>query len=97
MWFAPLIGGLIDVMGTLVGRVLISLGIAYFSYQGIDTSIMWAKQQFFSSAAGLDPLTLQVMSLLRIDQCVNLLVSAITARLTFSGMQAGAMKLARLK
>jgi hypothetical protein len=97
MWFAPLLGGLVEIMGSLVGQALIALGIGYFTYSGIDTGIAWAKDQFFSSASALDPLTVQVLSVLRIDQCVNILVSALTAKMAFNGMKAGAIKIARLK
>lgn len=97
MWFAPLIGGLLSVMGSFVGQALISLSIGYFVYSGIDTSIGWAKAQFFSAAGGLDPLAIQVLALLKVDRCVNVLVSALIAKMVFNGMQSGAMKIARIK
>ena len=97
MWFAPLIGALLDVMGSLAGQVLIALGIGYFTYSGLDTSIAWAKAQFFTSAGGLPPLAIQIMGILQLDQVVSMLVSAVTMRMTMKGMAAGAIKLSRLK
>ena len=40
---AALWGALIEIAGTLVGKVLVSLGIGYAVYTGVDTSITWAK------------------------------------------------------
>jgi hypothetical protein len=97
MWFAPLLGGLIDICGSLVGQVLIALGISFFTYSGVDASLSWAKSHFFSSASGLPAVALQVMGVLQLDVVVSMLVSALTGRMTMKGMQAGAVKLMRFK
>jgi hypothetical protein len=92
MWYAALIGALLQVVGSFVGRALISAGIGYAAFKGIDTSISWAKQHFFEAAGGLPPVSIQVLGLMQVDTAVNMLVSALVMRLTFKGMTAGVMK-----
>lgn len=87
-----IVGALIEVAGTLVGKVLISLGIGYASYSAVDTSINWAKDAFFSNVYALPPVAIQVIGVLKVGQCVNMLVSALIARLTLNGMNSGTVK-----
>lgn len=97
MWFAPLLGGLIEIMGSLVGQVLIALGISFFTYSGVDASLAWAKNHFFAYSTGLPAVAIQIMGMLRVDVCVSMLMSALTARMTMRGMAAGAVKMMRFK
>lgn len=97
MWYAALIGALLQVVGSFIGKALIALGVGVVAYKGLDLSLVWAKSQFFSSARGLPAQAVQVMGVLRIDTCVNMLFSALTMRLTFKGMTAGVMKSFTLK
>lgn len=95
MWGA-LIGALVSVVGTFAGKALISLGIGYVAYKGIDVSIAYAKAQVFASLGGLSGVTLQLIGVLQIGTGVNILFSALVARLTFKGMVGGVMKAAKL-
>lgn len=97
MWYAALIGGFIQVIGTFVGRALISAGVGFVVYRGMDVSIGWAKTQFFTAAGGLPPVALQVLALMKVDVAVNMLFSALLMRLSFKGMTAGVMKAARFQ
>ncbi len=97
MWYSALIGGLLSVVGSFVGKALIALGISYVAYKGMDTSIAWATAQFFSNAQGLPSTSIQIMGLMQVDTAVNMLCSALVMRLTFKGMSAGVMKAAKLK
>jgi hypothetical protein len=87
-----LLGWLVSICGTLVGRVLIGLGITYLSYTGIDAGINAAKAEFFSNATGLGGSVTGLMGILKIDVCVSMLCSALIGRLTFQGMTSGVMK-----
>ncbi|HEY9024435.1 MAG TPA: DUF2523 domain-containing protein [Burkholderiaceae bacterium] len=92
MWVAALWGALIQIVGTLVGRALISAGIGVIAYKGIDMSIAFAKTQFFNAANGLPSVSIQVLGLMQIDTAVAMLFSALVMRLTFKGMSSGVMK-----
>ena len=97
MWFAALWGSLTEVMGTMVGRVLISLGMGVISYKSMDISVAWAKDHFFTAAGGLPSPAIHAMGLMQIDTAVEMVCSAILMRLTFKGMAGGVMKKFGLK
>ena len=89
---AALLGGLVQAAGTLVGRVLISLGIGYVAFTGVDASITWAKNQFLSGVSGLSADAIGLASTLKVGVCVSMLLSALTARLTLNGLTSGTIR-----
>lgn len=89
---ASIIGGLTQALGTWVGRVLVSLGIGYVTFTGVDASIAWAKTQFLSSLSGLPAAAVGLMGLLKVGVCVSMLLSAVTTRLVISGLTSGTIK-----
>ncbi|NJM43621.1 MAG: DUF2523 domain-containing protein [Brachymonas sp.] len=86
---AAILGALISGIGTLVGRVLVSLGIAYVAYSGIDALINTARAQFISSVQGLPALAIQLTGVLQIGTCVSILTSAFLTRLIVRGLSSG--------
>lgn len=97
VFIASLLGGLIQVAGTLVGRVLISLGIGYMSFTGLDTSLAWLRQTIAAQWSGLPAQTMAVASALQLGSGVSVILSAITARLVLEGMTSGVVKRMVLK
>ena len=94
---AAALGWLIEICGTLVGHVLIALGISYVSYKGIDAVIGASKAEFYSSLGALSQTTVGLLGVLKVDVCVNMVCSALIGRLTFAGMTSGAVKRMVLK
>ena len=92
LWIASLIGALIEVAGTMVGKILISLGIGYAVFTGVDTSLAFAKTQFTSGMSGLPAEAIAVAGLMKVGVCVSMLISALTARMTLAGLQGGTMR-----
>ncbi|MBO9687639.1 MAG: DUF2523 domain-containing protein [Mitsuaria chitosanitabida] len=92
IFIAALIGALVQAAGSLVGRVLISLGISYVVFSGVDTSIGWARDFAVSSFQGLDGNTLRVLGLMKVGVCISMLSSAVVARLTLKGLTGGLLK-----
>ncbi|OWQ83853.1 hypothetical protein CDN99_25650 [Roseateles aquatilis] len=97
IFIVALIGALVQAAGTLVGRVLISLGIGYFAYKGIDTSIAWIRDQALVHIASLDANAVRAASSLRIGQCISIVSSALVVRWTLKGMVGGVVKRMGLK
>lgn len=91
LFIAALWGALVPMLGTLVGRVLVSLGIGYVTYTGIDASLSWAKAQFLSSLAGAPAATVGLASAMKVGVCVSMLLSAVAARLVLAGLTSGAL------
>jgi hypothetical protein len=59
------IGALISAAGTILGQILISLGIGFVAYQGIDMFLIAAKQTFLGSL-GLSPVITQLAGVLQV-------------------------------
>lgn len=92
--FIPaLIGGLAQAAGSIAGKVLISLGVGYATYQGIDASFAWAKAQITASFSGLPSQALAVLSAAKVGSAVAVVMSAIAARMVLVGMVEGAKRL----
>lgn len=89
---ASLLGGLIQIAGTLAGRVLIGLGIGVVTYTGLSTSLDWLKAQALSSMAGLPADLLGLMSYLKVGVCINVITSAIAARAVIQGLTGDTLK-----
>jgi len=92
LFIAALIGALIQAAGSLVGQVLISLGIGYVVFSGVDASIGWARDFAVANISALDANTVQALGLMKIGVCISMLTSALVARLTIKGMTGGTIK-----
>lgn len=86
---AALWGALLSMLGTLVGRVLISLGIGYLTFTGVDASLTWARTEFLGSLSGIPAAAVALAGTMKVGVCVSMLLSAVTARVTLMGMSAG--------
>ena len=92
IFIAALIGGLVQAASSLVGRVMVALGVGYVAYTGIDVALDAAKAQFFSAAAGLPPEVYGMLGVLKIGTGVNIICSALVARLVLNGLTSGTIK-----
>ena len=92
LWVASIIGGLIEVAGTIVGKVLLSLGLGYTVFTGVDTSLDFAKAQFLTGLSGLPADAAAVAGLMKVGVCVSMLIAALTARLALQGLTGGTLK-----
>lgn len=88
IFLAALLGGLVSALGSIVGRVLISLGIGYTAYSGFNVLLDFIKTRIFLELAGLDPVVIGIVSVLQIDTAINILSSAVAVRLVIQGVTA---------
>lgn len=89
IFIAALLGGLIQAAGTLVGRVLLSLGFGYVAYTGMDTSLDWLRTQITQSFSGFGSQSMAVLSALNAGSGIAVLISALGVRLLLDGLSAG--------
>lgn len=87
-----LLSGLIQIVGTLVGRVLVSLGLALITYSGISASVNYLKSSAVSAALGLGPEVVGMLSVLKVGVSINVIFSAMMARLLIQGLQGDTVK-----
>jgi len=95
VFLAALFGGFLQVAGSLVGRVLLSLGISYAVFTGVDAALTAVKQDAFTalaSATGFAPQMAAFIGVLQIGTCMNIIFSAWAARLVLAGMTSGTIK-----
>lgn len=92
LFIGALLGGLIQIAGTLVGRVLLSLGIGFVVFSGLDTSLDWVKSEIISSIGQSGSQALAAASALRLGTCISILISALSARLLLNGLTGGTLK-----
>jgi len=91
-FIAALLGGLLQLVGSFVGRVMISLGLSFATYTGVDTVLNLAKAQLLTGITGLPATAVAVASSMKLGVCISILTSALAARLLMAGLQSGTVK-----
>ena len=57
-----LVGALVSATGTIVGRVLVSLGFGYVTYEGVQLVLTWVKNGISQSILALPPDVVSILS-----------------------------------
>lgn len=94
---AALIGGLAEAAASMVGRILIGLSMSFVTYTGVSTLISYCLSQVQASFTGLPSDAIGLCGLLRIDVCVSIMISAVTARATLNGLNAASGSITKLR
>lgn len=91
--FVAAIGGmLINLVGTLVGRVLVALGLSVITYTGVNATLEALKLQAVQSLTALPPEVFGMLGMMRVGQCISIITSAIAARLLLDGLTSDTFK-----
>lgn len=88
---AALLGGLINIAGTVAGRVLLALGFGLATYSGVSVSLEFLKSQALQAASGLPAGAVQLMAFLKVGEAISILTSAILVRLVLNGLTNGSI------
>lgn len=91
VFIAALWGGFIRIAGSVVGQVLINLGIAVVTYQGVDTALEQLKTGALDAFSGLPPDLVALLSYMQVGVAISIVSSAVAVRLGIAGMN-GAVK-----
>lgn len=92
MWVA-LGGVLLQIAGSLVGRVLLAMGIGYVTYKGVDVSTTYLVNMVKDSIAGLPAEIIDFLAFCWVDKGLSLIFSTWTSCIAFSGIGAGLTKM----
>lgn len=91
-FIAMLLGGLLNVAGSLVGRVLIALGLSVVTFTGLSTTLSWARTNVIGSFSSLPPEVVGMLSAMGVGEFLSIILSALAARLLLQGLTDGSMK-----
>jgi hypothetical protein len=86
---AMLLGGLVQIAGSLAGRVLLSLGFGIAQYAGVSVTLTWLKSQALSSLTGMSAQLVQLLAFMKVGEAISIIFSALLVRLLLNGLSAG--------
>jgi hypothetical protein len=91
--FIAAIGGmLINLVGSLVGRVLVALGMAVITYTGVNASLEAIKMQAIGTFQALPPEVFGMLSVMKVGVAISIVTSAIAARMLLDGLTSDTFK-----
>lgn len=76
---ASILGGLAQVAGSLVGRVLLALGISYVTFKGFGVATDFIKGQVQTSINSMPAEVVSLLGFLWVDKAISLVFSAWSA------------------
>jgi len=89
-----LLAGLVGLVGPVLGRVLLGLGLSFITYTGFDLSVTWLLNQIKTNMAGMGADTVSFLAWLWVDKAIGMIFSAYSAALLVK--MAGGTKLTKL-
>lgn len=89
---AMLLGGLINVAGTIAGRVLIALGIGVVTYTGMSSLVGQLQGSIVTAFSALPSELLAVVYALKVGQALGIIMAATSARLVLNGLTSEGFK-----
>ncbi len=92
VFLAALLGGLIQVAGSIAGRVLISLGVGFVTYSGVTATLNYVKDIIVTNSSSGGAFVVAALGLVQFDTCVGIIFGAISAKFLISGLTSGTMK-----
>lgn len=73
-------------------KVLRGLGFGAISFTGVQTFMDWVKNYAFTNLGSIPAEWLEVLGMLQIDVCINILISAYIIRAVLWGMNKSGTK-----
>ena len=93
MIISTLLGGILQLMTSLVGRVLLALGLGFVEYVGLQTLFSSVSDYATQAMAGFEGSSLIAWAgFFHIDVHVSILISAITIKMIFNGLNGGTVR-----
>ena len=87
-----IVGLLVSVVGSVIGRILFSIGMSVVYYRGVGVAVEWLRGQFFDRMGGLPESILQFLGVLQIGTCANMLFAVLMVKLSILGLQSDYIK-----
>lgn len=87
-----LLGGLINIAGTLAGRVLVALGFSAVTYTGLSSTLGWLKTEAVQALSGTSAQLVGLMAYMKVGESISIIFSAILARQLLNGLNSDSIK-----
>ncbi|BEP95704.1 DUF2523 domain-containing protein [Acidovorax sp. sif1233] len=96
--FIAAIGGmLLNLVGSLVGRVLIALGMCVITYTGVNAALDELKNQAIQQFSSLPPEVFSMLAAMKVGVAISIVTSAMAARMLLDGLTSDTFKRWALK
>lgn len=92
LWVAAIVGGFLEVCSSLVGRVLVALGIGLVTYTGMDAGLDFFRQKMIDALGSAGPAVVGMAGVLQLDVVLSILIAAVTLKLLLAGASSSTMK-----
>lgn len=89
---AAILGALVSGVKTLVGKVLIALGLGWVTYSGVSDLLTWGEQYVKANMSGLPAMVVEIASATKVDVAISILISAISIRMLLNGLTGGSFR-----
>lgn len=92
VWVAAIVGGFLEVCSSLVGRVLVALGIGLVTYTGLNTGLNIFKEKMIASVNSAGTTAAGIIGVLQLDAALSVLLAAVALKMTLAGANSDVMK-----
>lgn len=90
---AALMGGFATAMGSLVGRVLLSLGMSFVTYKGLTVATDQVVVYMKTAYAGMPSEAATMLQFLWVDKALSMIISAFAAAFAIKSASGSITKL----
>jgi len=92
IFLAAFLGGLVMATSSIVGRVLIALGVGFVIYTGVDVALEQLRTQALANIGAMPATIVGMAGAMKLGTGINIICSALVARLALNGLTSGTMK-----
>lgn len=83
---------LMALVGSIVGKVLISLGLSVVYYRGVSVALDWVQVRVFNEIGALPAVAQQVIGILQIGTAIKVMFMFWMIRVTLLGLNSDGFK-----
>lgn len=91
-----IVAGLASGIGQIVSKALISLGVGYVTYTGMNALVDMNQSQIMTLINALPPTTVALLGVLKVGVCLNIWFSAFVIKLTLWGLSSDSISRMRV-
>lgn len=80
-----------SVVSSLLARILLTVGVSFVVFQGMDTMLSFALSELKSIIGDLPSVVLNLLGMASIDYMINMVFAALTARVAMASLKSFTM------